>query len=116
MAERRAGRRFWRIRGHEKLDTVFDMTVPTGCLTHEQLKDLLRCLSAKANASFEDIVGAYVKRKTKLAHEFLEPQSSFPETGYWCAGDVQFVAILVDEKGDRIKSPPLPRPNVKVFV
>jgi hypothetical protein len=107
MQRQRRAKRFWRITGYKKFDTFFEVTIPIGCITDAQLVGLLKCLSAKANASFEDIVGAYVKRGTRLAHDYLEPRSSFPQFGYWCTGDVQFVAGIVDEKGDRVEPPSL---------
>jgi hypothetical protein len=107
MQRQRRAKRFWRIKGYKKFDTFFEVTIPIGCITDAQLVGLLKCLSAKANASFEDIVGAYVKRGTRLAHDYLEPRSSFPQFGYWCTGDVQFVAGIVDEKGDRVEPPSL---------
>jgi hypothetical protein len=106
-----AKKRYWRIRGHKKYETVFDITIPLGSITDERLKDLLRCLNARANNSpLREIVGAYMKKGTRGAHDFLEPRSSFPQTGYACGNDdAQFVAIIVDEKGNRVD--PLPRPS-----
>ena len=111
MQRQRRAKRFWCIRGEKKYDTIFEATIPLGCITDAQLKSLLKCLYAKANADFslEDIVGAYVKRGTRFAHDFLEPRSSFPQFGYWYTGvsDVDFVAGIVDEKGDRVDPPSL---------
>ena len=100
-------KRYWNIVGYKKFDQIFDVTIPIDCLSDRQLKDLLKCLAAKADSSFEDIVGAYVQRKTKLAHDFLEPKSTAPTLGYMCGYDTQFVARLVDEKGNRIDPPRL---------
>jgi hypothetical protein len=111
MTKRQAAKkRYWRIRGHKKFETLLDITIPLGSITDERLKDLLRCLNARANNSpFAEIVGAYMKKGTRGAHEFLEPRSSFPQTGYACGDDgAQFVAIIVDEKGNRVDPPSLP--------
>jgi hypothetical protein len=107
VTKRQATKRYWRIAGYKRLETFFEITVPLGSITDKRLKDLLRCLNARANnVPFRDIVGAYMKKRTRGAHDFLEPRSSFPQTGYWCGSDdAQFVAIIVDEKGKRIDPP-----------
>jgi len=101
-------KRNWRIRGHEGFETFFDKMIPVSSLTENQLKDLLRCLTAKASLSFDEIVGAYVKRKTKLAHEFLDVQRAGPFQEFMCGTDPCFTAIIVDELGNRVPRPSLP--------
>jgi hypothetical protein len=100
--------RYWRITGYEGYDTIFDKTIPYGSLTESQLKQLLKCLLAKASLSYEEIVGAYVKRKTKLAHSHLDVSRSGPYQEFYCGGDPMFVAMLVGEDGKRATYPPLP--------
>jgi hypothetical protein len=109
VTKRRVAQRYWRITGQKKFETFFEVTIPLGSITDERLKDLLRCLNARANNSpFAEIVGAYVKKRTRGAHDFLEPRSNCPQFGYSCGyDDAQFVAIIVDEKGDRVAPPPL---------
>jgi hypothetical protein len=89
-------KRYWRINGQKKFDTIFDEMIPEGCITERQLKELLKCLSAKAGLTYEEIIGAYVKRKTKRAHMILEVQGN--GLGYFCGNDPAFVATLVDEE------------------
>jgi hypothetical protein len=110
VTKRQATKRYWRITGQKKFETFFEITIPLGSITDERLKDLLRCLNARANNSpFAEIVGAYMKKGTRGAHDFLEPRSSFPQTGYWCGyDDAQFVASIVDENGNRVDPPTLP--------
>ena len=99
---------FWRIRGYKKFDIIFDQMIPVGCLTEVQLRALLKCLTAKAGLSYDEIVGAYVKRRTKLAHGLLNLQKNGPYPEYSCGNDPSFVAIIVDETGNRIRYPALP--------
>lgn len=101
-------KRYWRIRGHKQFDTFFDEMIPVGCLTEGQLKELLKCLAAKGGLSYQEIIGAYVKRKTKRAHELLHIQKNGPYPEYYCGDDPSFTAIVVSDKGERIKYPPLP--------
>ena len=98
-------KRFWRIRGYKRFDTIIDLTIPYGNLTEGQLQETLKCFAAKEGLSYEEIVGAYVKRKTKKAHELLHVQKYGPYPEYNCGNDPSFVAIVVDENGDRIKYP-----------
>ena len=70
--------------------------------------ELLRCFAAKEALSYQEILGAYVKRGTRLAHELLHVQKNGPYPEYNCGQDPSFIAIVVDENGDRVKYPPLP--------
>jgi hypothetical protein len=101
-------KRFWRIRGYKKFCTIIDLTIPVGKLTENQLQAMLKCFAAKEGCSYEEIVGAYVKRNTTMAHEILHIQKNGPYPEYLCGNDPSFIAIIVDETGDRIKYPPLP--------
>lgn len=96
------GKRFWRIRGDCGCETIFDQTLPLGSITDDQLKALLRCLAAKANLTNEEIVDAYVKRKTQRG-EFMPVQPIGPTPGYYCGFDTVFTAIIVDEAGERVE-------------
>ncbi len=94
---------FWRIRGHSGFDEFLDLTVPAGSMTEDQVQDLLRCFAAKEALSYREILGAYVKRRTKLTNDLLHVQKNGPYPEYRCGLDLCFTAIVVDENGDRIK-------------
>ena len=99
--------RTWRIRGYKKFDMIVDLTIPCGSLTETKLQELLKCLAAKEALSYGEIVGAYVKRRTTLAHEILHVQRNGPYPEFNCGTDPSFIAIVVDENGDRVKFPSL---------
>jgi hypothetical protein len=101
-------KRFWRIRGYKRFDPILDVTIPAGSMTEAKVQELLKCLAAKENLSYEEIIGGYVKRNTKRAHELLHVQKNGPYPEYDCGHSPSFVAIVVDENGDRIKYSPLP--------
>ena len=63
-------KRYWNIVGYKKFDQIFDVTIPIGCLSDRQLKELLKCLAAKADSSFEDIVGAIRPAKDEARARF----------------------------------------------
>ena len=101
-------KRYWRIRVYKRFDTIFDVTIPVGSMTENQVQELLKCLAAKEGLSYEEVIGAYVKRNTKRAHELLNVRKNGPYPEYDCGQDPSFVAIVVDEDGNRLKYPPLP--------
>jgi hypothetical protein len=92
-------KKYWRISRHKGFD--FDEMIPFGCVTDDQLKELLKCLCAKAELSYEETIGAYVKRKTRRAHKLLEIQGN--GLVYFCGNGPSFVATLVDEAKNPIK-------------
>ena len=98
--------RYWRIRGYNSLTEFFDVSIPTGSLNERRLGDLLQCLTAKASLTYTEIIGAYVKRKTKRAHDMLQVQKHglYPE--YSCGSNPHFTAIVVDKNGKRANHPP----------
>ena len=108
-------KRYWRISGYKEFDTIFEVRIPVGSITADQLKELLKCLAATAGRlSYYEIIGAYVKRKTRLAHRILEVQGN--GRCYFCGIDPSFVADIVDEEGNPIKPPPLPTVDVTRFM
>jgi hypothetical protein len=100
-------KRYWRVRGYRRLIDIFDVKIPFGSITERQVQELLRCLAASGSLSPQEIVGAYVKRKTKIAHDVLAVHRNGPYPEYSCGNDPSFTAIIVDEKGDRITYPTL---------
>lgn len=93
--------RYWRIRGYRGVSKFFDELVPLGCLTAQQVQDLIKCLTAKEGLTCEEIIGAYVKRRTKLAHGLLEVRKNGPYPEYCCGHDLWFNAMVVDKDGKR---------------
>jgi hypothetical protein len=98
-------KRFWRIRGYKKFDVVFDEMIPAGCMTENQVQQLLMCLAANGSLTYKETLGAYVKRGTRRAHDLLHVQKNGPYPEYSCGHDPYFIAIIADENGDRVKYP-----------
>jgi len=61
----------WLIRGYDSMRLIFEREVKAGQLSEEEVKALLRTLAAKAGLSFDEIVGAYAKRRTGIANDLL---------------------------------------------
>jgi mRNA-degrading endonuclease YafQ of YafQ-DinJ toxin-antitoxin module len=98
---------FWRIRGHDGFKDTFDKTVALGQFSDEQMKHLLRALTAKAGLSDHEIVGAYAKRKTKIANDLLEVHRDFRYPTYMCGHGPVFTASVVDEHRKITRHPTL---------
>ena len=98
---------YWRIRGHEGFTVIFERTVEVGQFTDDQIKHLLQALTAKAGLSFSDIVGAYARRRTKIANDLLAIHNDVRHSTLTCGSDPVFTASVVDEKGKLIIHPPI---------
>lgn len=89
--------RFWHIEGFDSLTKIFDRKVKFGCFSENQIKDLLKALTAKAGLSYDEIVGAYAKKKTKIASEHLLVKKDSTHHTYTCGSNPHFVARIIIE-------------------
>jgi hypothetical protein len=101
-------KRYWRIRGYDGLIQIFERTVGLGQFTESQIEHLLMTLAAKAGLEFDDIVGAYAMRGTKIANNLLIVYKDFRYPTYSCGDDPHFEASVVDETGKITPNPRLP--------
>ena len=85
----------WEIRGYDGTEKIFEVRVPAGYFTENQIQELLKTLAAKAGLSFNEIVGAYAKRKTRLANDFLEVRRDGPKSQIMCGSNPHFIARIV---------------------
>ena len=90
---------YWRIRGYDSLEQIFDRTVELGQFTENQIKRLLMTLAAKAGLGYDEIVGAYATRRTKIANDLLTVQKDSMYSTYCCGSNPHFAASVVDEHG-----------------
>ena len=82
------------------------MTVAIGQMTDDRIKQMLKALAAKAGLDYGEIVGAYAKRRTKIANDFLAVHHhKFENPRYWCGSNPLFEASIVDEDGKVIRCP-----------
>ena len=101
---------YWRIRGYDgSTYEIFDMTVECGQFGDNQMRNLLKALTAKVGLEYSEIVGAYAKRRTKFANNLLAVNKEFREfPRYACVGsDPYFIAAIVDEDGKIARRPRL---------
>ncbi len=96
-------KRYWLIRGYDGFKSIFKTKVGLGQFTDDQIRHLLRALTAKAGLTFAEIVGAYAKRRTKISNNLLAVHKDFSQPTYMCGSDPHFTASVVDENGKIIK-------------
>ena len=98
---------YWRIRGYHSLTEIFGMTVECGQFTDDQIQHLLQALTAKAGLEYREIVGAYAKRRTKIANDLLAVHKDFEYPTYACGDNPHFAAAIIDENGKITRHPRL---------
>jgi|ERR1700683_1952896 hypothetical protein len=105
---------YWRIRGYDSLTEIFGITVECGQFTEDQIKHLLKALTAKAGLGYREIVGAYAKRRTKIANNLLAVHKELWFPSYTCGSNPHFAAAVVGEDGQiargvaKLESKPAP--------
>jgi hypothetical protein len=82
---------YWLIEGFDSTRKIYERRVDIGQLTTDQVKDLLRALTAKAGLTFDEMVGAYAKRKTQIATDHLEVHREGPYPVFWCGSNPHFI-------------------------
>lgn len=85
----------WLIRGYDGTTTIYEKKVDRGQLSENQVKTLLMILTAKAGLSFDEIVGACAKRRTKIANEHLQVQRDGPYPVFMCGSNPHFIASIL---------------------
>jgi len=89
---------YWHIEGYDGTTKIFDRKVKTGYFSGDQMEALLKALAAKAELTFDEIVGAYAARNAHIANELLDVHRSFgPGPSYTCGSERWFSAQVVDD-------------------
>ncbi len=87
--------RYWHIEGYESLTKIYDRKVKIGHFSEKQLQSLLMTLTAKAGLSFDEIVGAYASKRSKISNNLLFIQRDlYPVIS--CGDNPHFIARVVD--------------------
>ena len=68
---------------------------------------MLKALAVKAGLDYDEIVGAYAKRRTKIANDLLAIHREAESATLRCGTNPHFVATVVDENGKIIRYPKL---------
>jgi len=95
----------WRICGYDSSTKIFEITVAVGQMTDNQIEQMLKTLAAKAGLDYGEIVGAYAKRRTKIANDLLAVHRESESATFSCGTNPYFVASIVDDDGKVIRYP-----------
>jgi hypothetical protein len=89
---------YWNIRGYNSDRMIYDCEVPVGTFSEKQIKSMLMCLTAKAGLHPDEIVGAYARRRSKVANNLLDVRKDGPHPVYMCGTNPHFVARVVKQE------------------
>ena len=84
--------KYWHIKGYDSQTKIYDQKVKIGCFSESQIKNLLKALAAKSGLDFDEIVGAYAKKGTKISNDLLLIQKDGHYPIYSCGGNPVFIA------------------------
>lgn len=93
---------YWLIQGYDGTTKIYERRIESGQMTVSQVKDLLKALVAKAGLTFDEIVGAYAKRGTKIANDHLLVQKDGPYPTFHCGSNPHFVIAIAEMEGGRL--------------
>ncbi|MCO7226002.1 hypothetical protein [Pleionea sp. CnH1-48] len=90
--------RYWFIEGYDGPLKVFEKKVKFGYITDNQMRELLKALTAKASLDDDEIIGAYCKRNTKIANNLLIVTCNSSESHYTltCGTNPFFMANVIE--------------------
>src|SRR5690242_14557491 len=89
----------WLIEGFDGTENIFLKRVDINQLSINQAESLLRALVAKASLTLDEIVGGYVKRRTKGATAHLLVQRDGPFPIFHCGSNPHFIISLRNASG-----------------
>ena len=90
MRTKRTGS-YWLIEGFDGTSKIYERKARVGQLTIDQAKDLLRALTAKAGLTFDEMVGAYATRRTRIANDHLHVHRDGPFPVFSCGQNPHFI-------------------------
>ena len=63
---------YWLIQGYDSLNLIFEKRVDASYFSNEQMKSLLKALIAKAGLTFDEVLGGYARRRSRIANDHLD--------------------------------------------
>jgi hypothetical protein len=89
--------KIWHIEGYDGYKKIYDKKIKLGYFSQNQIQYLLKALAAKAGLNFNEIVGAYAKKRTKIHNNLLEIRKEGPYPFYRCGENPHFIARIKNE-------------------
>jgi len=90
--------KIWKIEGYEGLNLIYERELKLGYFSENKIQDLLKALAASADLTSDEIVGAYARRRTKIANELLQIRRDGPRQCYSCGENPHFTARVIEKK------------------
>ena len=102
MGHRETGGRknYWLIQGFDSTTKIYEKRIDASHMTRDQAISLLKALVAKAGMTFDEIVGAYAKKQTRIANGHLSVQKDGPYPVFFCGSNPHFVISIRDSDGN----------------
>jgi len=91
MRRKKENSPYWLLEGYDGTKKFYERRLDVGQLTTNQAKALIRALTAKAGLTFDEIVGAYAKKRTRIANVHLGVHKDGPYPVFWCGNQPHFI-------------------------
>jgi len=88
--------KFWKIEGYDGLTKIYEKEMKIGCYSEKQIRAVLQSLVAKAGMDFDEIVGAYAKRRTRIANNLLHVHKDHRNYHFMCGVNPHFSARVIE--------------------
>ena len=89
--------KYWEITGYRSLKKIYEKRVKYGCFSDAQIERVLMALAAKAGLNYDEIIGAYAKKGTKISNELLHVQPDWNHGSITCGINPYFTARVINE-------------------
>jgi hypothetical protein len=83
---------YWHIKGYDGLAKIYDRKVKSGYYGENQVQLLVQVLAAKAGLSFDEIVGAYARKRSKISNDLLSVRRDGRGPVFTCGENPHFIA------------------------
>jgi hypothetical protein len=92
-------RRYWRIEGYESLKPIYEVEVPVGRYSEQDIENLLRALVSRAGLTFREIVESYARHNARRNNGLLEVQRDTGPNKFTlsCGSNPYFYASIVEK-------------------
>lgn len=89
--------KYWIIGGYDSFEKIFEKKVKAGLFTEKQMEELIKALAAKAGFNFNEIIGAYARKNSRIRNELLVVHKSFKPYSLICGDNPHFITRVIDE-------------------
>ena len=91
-------KRYWKIEGYNSLEKIYEKKIPIHYIGENQIVNILKCLAAKGGLNFDEIVGAFARRRSKISNDLLTVWRQGPYQSHSCGENPHFtVRIIIEE-------------------